>query len=206
MKRRKSKNKKTFKYIKKCIPYFMEVKSSVILLIILSLIFSVISPLFPAFIAKVLDLVTSLKFEEAIISGTIVIILSILTDAINIPLRNAFVKVQTSVSNSLKKDVINSYFMIRNKELIKTSSGIFLTRITNDPEVIVRAFMAIRSNISTILSNLFVFIYIFYLHHVLGVITLIGTFVVYLVEKKAMNKWSSYRKEINKSKDSYYLL
>lgn len=202
MKRRKSKNKKTFKYIKKCIPYFMEVKSSVILLIILSLIFSVISPLFPAFIAKVLDLVTSLKFEEAIISGTIVIILSILTDAINIPLRNAFVKVQTSVSNSLKKDVINSYFMIRNKELIKTSSGIFLTRITNDPEVIVRAFMAIRSNISTILSNLFVFIYIFYLHPVLGVITLIGTFVVYLVEKKAMNKWSSYRKEINKSKDS----
>ena len=201
MKRRKSKNKKTFKYIKKCIPYFIEVKSSVILLIILSLIFSVISPLFPAFIAKVLDLVTSLKFEEAIISGTIVIILSILTDAINIPLRNAFVKVQTSVSNSLKKDVINSYFMIRNKELIKTSSGLFLTRITSDPDMIVSAFTAIRANISTILSNLFVFIYIFYLHPVLGLITVIGTILVYVVEKKAMDNWNAHRKEIKKDKE-----
>lgn len=202
MKRNKIKNKKTIKYIKKCIPYFMEAKSSIIILLLLSLIFSVVSPLFPALIAKVLDLVTSGKFNEAIISGTIVILLSILLDAINVPLRNAFVKVQTTVSNSLKKDVINSYFMIRNKELIKTSSGVFLTRITNDPETIVRAFMAIRANISTILSNLFVFVYIFYLHPLLGIITILGTIVVYFVEKKAMDKWTSFRKTINKAKDS----
>lgn len=199
---KKNKNTKVLKYIKKCIPYFMEAKASVIILLLLSLIISVVTPLFPALIAKVLELVTSSKFNEAIISGTAVILLSILIDAINIPLRNAFVKVQTIVSNSLKKDIINSYFQIRNKELIKTSSGVFLTRITSDPEVIVRAFMAIRTNISTILSNLFVFVYIFYLHPLLGTITVIGTIVVYIVEKKAMDKWSAYRKIINKAKDS----
>ena len=201
---KKSKNKKNgkvLKYIKKCIPYFMQVKGSIVILVILSLFFSVINSLFPAFIASVLDLVTSGKFDKAILYGTIVIGVSIFTDLVSVPFRNAFVKIQNTVSNSIKKDVINSYFMIRNKELIKTSSGLFLTRITSDPDMIVSAFTAIRANISTILSNLFVFIYIFYLHPVLGIITVIGTILVYVVEKKAMDNWNSHRKEIKKDKE-----
>ena len=201
---KKSKNKKNgkvLKYIKKCIPYFMQVKGSIVILVILSLFFSVINSLFPAFIASVLDLVTSGQFDKAILYGTIVIGVSIFTDLVSVPFRNAFVKIQNTVSNSIKKDVINSYFMIRNKELIKTSSGLFLTRITSDPDTIVSAFTAIRANISTILSNLFVFIYIFYLHPVLGIITVVGTILVYVVEKKAMDNWNSHRKEIKKDKE-----
>ena len=201
---KKSKNKKNgkvLKYIRKCIPYFMQVKGSIVILVILSLFFSVINSLFPAFIASVLDLVTSGQFDKAILYGTIVIGVSIFTDLVSVPFRNAFVKIQNTVSNSIKKDVINSYFMIRNKELIKTSSGLFLTRITSDPDMIVSAFSAIRANISTILSNLFVFIYIFYLHPVLGIITVIGTILVYVVEKKAMDNWNSHRKEIKKDKE-----
>lgn len=201
MKRSKKNKSKILKYIKKCIPYFMQVKGSIIILVVLSLFFSVTNSLFPAFIAKVLDLVTSGNFDKAIFCGTLVICLSIFTDLVNIPCRNAFVKIQNTVSNSIKKDVINSYFMIRNKELIKTSSGLFLTRITSDPDMIVSAFNAIRANISTILSNLFVFIYIFYLHPVLGLITIIGTFLVYVVEKKAMDNWNAHRKEIKKDKE-----
>lgn len=202
MKRSKNKkNSKVLKYIKKCIPYFMQVKGSIIILVILSLFFSVINSLFPAFIASVLDLVTSGKFDKAILYGTIVIGVSIFTDLVSVPFRNAFVKIQNTVSNSIKKDVINAYFMIRNKELIKTSSGLFLTRITSDPDMIVSAFSAIRANISTILSNLFVFIYIFYLHPVLGLITVIGTILVYVVEKKAMDNWNAHRKEIKKDKE-----
>lgn len=202
MKRSKNKkNSKVLKYIKKCIPYFMQVKGSIVILVILSLFFSVINSLFPAFIASVLDLVTSGKFDKAILYGTIVIGVSIFTDLVSVPFRNAFVKIQNTVSNSIKKDVINAYFMIRNKELIKTSSGLFLTRITSDPDMIVSAFSAIRANISTILSNLFVFIYIFYLHPVLGLITVIGTILVYVVEKKAMDNWNAHRKEIKKDKE-----
>ena len=201
IKSKNKKNGKVLKYIKKCIPYFMQVKGSIVILVILSLFFSVINSLFPAFIASVLDLVTSGKFDKAILYGTIVIGVSIFTDLVSVPFRNAFVKIQNTVSNSIKKDVINSYFMIRNKELIKTSSGLFLTRITSDPDMIVSAFTAIRANISTILSNLFVFIYIFYLHPVLGLITVIGTILVYVVEKKAMDNWNAHRKEIKKDKE-----
>lgn len=199
---KRKKNNKVLIYIKKCLPYFMQVKGSILILVILSLIFSVTNSLFPAFIARVLELVTSNKLDEAIWCGTIVICVSIFINFLGIPFRNCFVKIQNTVSNNLKKDVIGAYFSIRNKELIKTSSGVFLTRITNDPEVIVRAFAAIRANISTILSNIFVFIYIFYLNPILGLLTVGGTLVVYLVEKKSMDKWNEFRKKMNKAKDS----
>ena len=45
-----------------------------------------------------------------------------------------YTKIQESITNNIKKDVISSYFEIDNKELLKTSSGIFLTRITSDPD------------------------------------------------------------------------
>lgn len=198
---KKNSNKKVLKYIKKCIPYFMKVKGSLIVLIILSLFFAITNSLFPALIARVLELVTLGELNNALIFAMFVISFSILSDFLSVPFRNCFIKIQNTVSNSLKKDVISSYFDIHNKELIKTSSGVFLTRITSDPDNIVRAFSAIRANISTILSNLFVFIYIFYLNIFLGILTVVGTIVVYLVEKKAMDKWNTFRKRLNKARD-----
>ena len=199
-KNKKEKNKAII-YIKKCMPYFMEVKGSVIILILLSIFFSIVNPLFPAIIAKALDFTTSGKYTEAIISVILIVLVSIFSNLMNIQFRNSFVKIQNNVVNSIRKDVIHAYFMIRNKELIKTSSGLFLTRITSDPETIVGAFGAIRTNISTILSNLFVFIYIFYLHPILGIITIIGTYTVYKIEKISMDKWNAFRKEKNKLVD-----
>lgn len=201
MKKGKKKNKKVFLYIKKCIPYFMKVKYSIIVLLVLSVFFALTNSLFPAFIAKVLEFVTEGNLDKALVCATLVISFSILTDFLSVPFSNCYTKIQNTVSNSIKKDVIDAYFNIHNKNLIKTSSGVFLTRITSDPDNIVRAFNAIRSNASTILSNLFVFLYVFYLNFYLGIITIIGTICVYIVEKKAMNKWTSYRKRINKARD-----
>lgn len=113
----------------------------------------------------------------------------------------AYVKVQETITNNIKKEVISAYFDIDNKELLKTSSGIFLTRITSDPQNIVTAFDALRSNLSRILSNLFVFAYIFYINFVLGVITVLGTITIYIIEKRAMDKWNAYKKRRNKLRD-----
>lgn len=197
----KKNNKNVLTYVKKFIPYFMKEKTSIIILVLLSIFFALTNSLLPAFIAKILELVTSGELNEALIFASLIISFVIFTDFLGVPFSNCYTKIQNSVSNSIKKDVINAYFNIHNKELIKTSSGVFLTRITSDPDNIVYAFNAIRSNISTILSNLFVFIYIFYLNVYLGILTVIGTICVYIVEKKAMEKWNSYKKRINKARD-----
>lgn len=200
----KEKNKKVsiWKYVKKCYPYFKREKKALIILIIISLIISIFNSFGPALMAKVLDYATSSRLDAALKYLLFVVGLALVIDFFDkiVFIRN-YTKIQESITNNIKKDVISSYFEIDNKELLKTSSGIFLTRITSDPDNIIDAFDAVRGNFTKILSNIFVFIYIFHINFVLGIITVIGTISVYLVEKSAMDKWNAYRKRRNKLRD-----
>ena len=200
----KDKKKKVsiWKYVKKCYPYFKREKKALIILIIISLIISIFNSFGPALMAKVLDYATSSRLDEALKYLLFVVGLALVIDFFDkiVFIRN-YTKIQESITNNIKKDVISSYFEIDNKELLKTSSGIFLTRITSDPDNIIDAFDAVRGNFTKILSNIFVFIYIFHINFVLGIITVIGTICVYLVEKSAMDKWNAYRKRRNKLRD-----
>lgn len=200
----KDKKKKVsiWKYVKKCYPYFKREKKALIILIIISLIISIFNSFGPALMAKVLDYATSSRLDEALKYLLFVVGLALVIDFFDkiVFIRN-YTKIQESITNNIKKDVISSYFEIDNKELLKTSSGIFLTRITSDPDNIIDAFDAVRGNFTKILSNIFVFIYIFHINFVLGIITIIGTICVYLVEKSAMDKWNAYRKRRNKLRD-----
>lgn len=200
----KDKKKKVsiWKYVKKCYPYFKREKKSLIILIIISLIISIFNSFGPALMAKVLDYATSSRLDEALKYLLFVVGLALVIDFFDkIVFTRNYTKIQESITNNIKKDVISSYFEIDNKELLKTSSGIFLTRITSDPDNIINAFDAVRGNFTKILSNIFVFIYIFHINFVLGIITIIGTISVYLVEKSAMDKWNAYRKRRNKLRD-----
>ena len=200
----KDKKKKVsiWKYVKKCYPYFKREKKALIILIIISLIISIFNSFGPALMAKVLDYATSSRLDVALKYLLFVVGLALVIDFFDkiVFIRN-YTKIQESITNNIKKDVISSYFEIDNKELLKTSSGIFLTRITSDPDNIINAFDAVRGNFTKILSNIFVFIYIFHINFVLGIITIIGTISVYLVEKSAMDKWNAYRKRRNKLRD-----
>ena len=200
----KDKKKKVsiWKYVKKCYPYFKREKKALIILIIISLIISIFNSFGPALMAKVLDYATSSRLDEALKYLLFVVGLALVIDFFDkiVFIRN-YTKIQESITNNIKKDVISSYFEIDNKELLKTSSGIFLTRITSDPDNIIDAFDAVRGNFTKILSNIFVFVYIFHINFVLGIITVIGTISVYLVEKSAMDKWNAYRKRRNKLRD-----
>lgn len=200
----KDKNKKVsiWKYVKKCYPYFKRENKALIILIIISLIISIFNSFGPALMAKVLDYATSSRLDAALKYLLFVVGLALVIDFFDkiVFIRN-YTKIQESITNNIKKDVISSYFEIDNKELLKTSSGIFLTRITSDPDNIIDAFDAVRGNFTKILSNIFVFIYIFHINFVLGTITVIGTISVYLVEKSAMDKWNAYRKRRNKLRD-----
>ena len=200
----KDKKKKVsiWKYVKKCYPYFKREKKALIILIIISLIISIFNSFGPALMAKVLDYATSSRLDVALKYLLFVVGLALVIDFFDkiVFIRN-YTKIQESITNNIKKDVISSYFEIDNKELLKTSSGIFLTRITSDPDNIIDAFDAVRGNFTKILSNIFVFIYIFHINFVLGIITVIGTICVYLIEKSAMDKWNAYRKRRNKLRD-----
>ncbi len=198
----KKKNKETWKYIKKCIPYFLIKKKELIILLVLSIVIALTNSFIPALIGNTLDLATSGKIDDAIeYLVFILFIVSFFNYLSNSPLTNSYNAVQHTVINEIRKDVISAYYNIDNTVLIKTPSGVFLTRITEDPSNITSAFNTLRENIGTILSNIFVIFYITYINWVLGLIVLIGTIVIYMIEKEGMNRWNEYRKRRNIYRD-----
>lgn len=77
-----------------------------------------------------------------------------------------------------------------------TSSGVFSSRIQQDPKSTFNAFASIRNNMSNLLGNIFVLFYMFYINPIIGLITLIGTICVYLIEKKGIRKMGCLSKVI----------
>jgi ATP-binding cassette subfamily B protein len=196
--KKKKKDRKTWIYIKKCIPYFLLDKISLVVLMITSILTALINSFIPALSGYVLDFITNNHLNKALFYLLFTVVLALISDYLRLLLNRSFVKVQNMVVETIRKDIINSYFNIQNKILIKTSSGVFLSRIQQDPRSVFNAFASIRSNMSTLLSNFFVIFYIFYLNWVLGIIAILGTVLVYIIEKAGMRKYVDFQKSYNK--------
>lgn len=198
IKNKKHKNKKNINYIKRCIPYFLLEKKALIIFLITSILVSISSSFLPAVTGYILNYITSGDINKGLVLLIIVFIISSFSSLIDRMLDLSYIKLQTTVTETIRKDVIYAYYKINNKSLNKVSSGLFISRIMGDPDKIFQAFNSVRSNINILLSNFFVLFYMFYLNKILGLIVLIGTAAVYIVEKRGMKLYVMYRKNRRK--------
>ena len=184
-------------YIKKCVPYFWCVRWKLFWFVVLSVIISLIYTFLPAFAGYALDSVINTKLELAIILCLILLLITNLNSLFEVMLNKIYIRIQNSVCLNIKKDVINSFIDIKTEHINNESSGTFLSRINNDPILIFSAFNSARAAFTNILSNIFVIFYVSYLNIVLGIITLIGTILIYIIEKKAMLIYTNNRKTLS---------
>ena len=184
-------------YIKKCVPYFWCVRWKLFWFVVLSVIISLIYTFLPALAGYALDSVINTKLELAIILCLILLLITNLNSLFEVMLNKIYIRIQNSVCLNIKKDVINSFIDIKTEHINNESSGTFLSRINNDPLLIFSAFNSARAAFTDILSNIFVIFYVSYLNVVLGIITLIGTILIYIIEKKAMLIYTNNRKMLS---------
>lgn len=184
-------------YIKKCVPYFWCVRWKLFWFVLLSVIISLIYTFLPALAGYALDNVINTKLEFAIILCLILLLIANLNSLFEVMLNKIYIRIQNCVCLNIKKDVINSFIDIKTEHINNESSGTFLSRINNDPLLIFSAFNSARAAFTDILSNVFVIFYVSYLNIVLGIITLIGTILIYIIEKKAMLIYTNNRKMLS---------
>ena len=194
------KNKNIY-YIKKCWPYFKKVKIKIILFIIIGLIISVSFTFIPALGGYALDNIINNKLNTALIIIILMTCISIITYSLNSIIANLYADIQNKICLDIKKDVINSFLEIKTKYIDNESSGTFISRITKDPDTIFSAFSSISDALTDLLSNLFVIFYIMYLNIILGVITLLGTILIYIIERKGLIVYTNNNKELAKTEE-----
>ena len=99
--------------------------------------------------------------------------------------RNIQIKMQSDLGSSILK--------MQNNTLDKTSSGVFIQRLTSDVNILAEVFNSLSEYISGIITNVGVFIAIFILNKIMFFYILIMVIVLYLIDRK--------RVKVRKEKD-----
>ncbi len=188
-------------YIKKCAPYFMKVKWHLVFFILFSILISASYTFSPALGGYALEEVINNNLNKGMIICIILLIISIVASLFEIFLNRLYIIIQNKVCTDIRKDLINSFLDIKTKYINNESSGTFLSRINNDPLLIFNAFNSVRAALTDILSNIFVIFYVSYLNFILGIITLLGTILIYIIEKKAMLIYTENRKKLSEEEE-----
>lgn len=169
--------------------YFKAVRTSLIILTILTIVYCLISILNPIVNANLLTSLTDFNIDNSIKFAIFMLLLS-LTKVITSYLTNiVYLKnIKQKLILNIRKDMIKNVFNMETANFEKHSSGEFTNRITNDPENASTILSVVQFSFFNLLTDIFILIYIIYINYILGIIYIISLLIIYLYEKTTLNK------------------
>jgi len=194
--------KETIKYLKKVYSIGRKYNKHLVCFIIGSLFAIIINVIYPLFAAKQLLYITDSMFLELLGASTIVLSVLILqrfnSSFISKNTQYYFRGITKDVQTMLGKEILK----ISTKDLDKTSSGVFIQRLTSDTEKLSHIFTRGTGYLTGILSQIGIFISVLILNWKIGIYYLITAIIVTIMyvyySKLATIKDKEYRKQYEK--------
>lgn len=191
------------KYYKKIFNYFKEEKKKIILYAFTSIFIVIFNTITPLFSAKVLEAITSVNLNNMLKYAIFVFLVDILDGIIKYFNNDLTRRIQNNVSLKIKENVSKEMFNLEMKNFDKEGTGFFANRISSEPNRLANIFTNLRYNGTAILTELGVYIFVFYLSFPLGIyITFTGLINAYLTFKR-LKRWENERKIINEFDEKY---
>lgn len=181
--------KKTWKYIKTS-------KKNLFGYGFVSVIEAIISAIIPLLSAKIILNITNGIIAQLILSSLSVLFVELLLH-ITIYFKGFFYekiyqKTLTNIQISLAKEILN----LEIEEINKNSSGLFIDRLNKDTQDIAGLFMEYTYWISYIITNIGVLITVFILNKYLFVYAILSSIIVFLINRKSLEKQYKIQKEL----------
>lgn len=181
--------KKTWKYIKTS-------KKNLFGYGFISVIEAIISAIIPLLSAKIILNITNGIIAQLILSSLSVLFVELLLH-ITIYFKGFFYekiyqKTLTNIQISLAKEILN----LEIEEINKNSSGLFIDRLNKDTQDIAGLFMEYTYWISYIITNIGVLITVFILNKYLFVYAILSSIIVFLINRKSLEKQYKIQKEL----------
>ena len=192
------KNKKNNSAIR-MLKYFKIAKKQIIIILILEIVLCILEALNPIINANLLTSVTSFNAKTAIFLTVLLILTTLLNAVINRLCNIIYLKgIKKPVFISLRKDMIKNIFDMKTMNFDTHTSGEFSERLVGDPESISRMLNILQYNILTLIANLIILIYVYYINYIIGIIYTISVIVIYEYEKYAYKKHEELVNETRK--------
>lgn len=181
--------------------YISKIKPQIAVYTFLLIITTIINVVIPTINANLLTNLTKFNIKLAFIFAISLLLITIIKVIFN-KLSNHFsMKIREKILYNIRLDMIKQIFKMKIKNFDKTPSGFFQERIKQDPIVINNGFSIVQYSLFSIIKELAMLIYVFYLNIYIGSVFVVGIIIVYLYEKIAYEKYEQVNKEIMETAD-----
>lgn len=197
----KKKLKGFFSYLKKTYAFAKKDKKYLIFFLIGSIFYCVLGVIVPLLTAKRIVSLTSELWLQVSLTTLAILIIELINVFIlyidNCFINRFFYSVKKNIQLKLAKETLK----INMDTLNHNSSGLFIERINNDSDELANVFLILIDYITFLLSNIGVFISIFFLNKIIFLIYLLFLLVLFFGQKYAADKIQEKRKVMKKKQE-----
>lgn len=193
--------KGAWNYLKRTYEYAKKDKKYLIFFIIGCIIYGIISVLAPLLAAKQIVALTDETWKQLFLITLAILIIELLRN-LDRYCNNYFTnKYFFAVQKNIQLDVAKETLKIDTQTLNNNSSGVFIERIGNDTETLADIFVIIIDYVTFIVSNIGIFISIFFLNKTIFFIYLTFLILLFFSQKYAAKKVQEKQKEAKKKRE-----
>ena len=181
--------------------YLLKVKPQIAIYTFLTLITTIISIIIPIINANLLTNLTKFNIKLAFTFALILLLITTIKAILGKISNHSSMKIRESLLYNIRLDMLKQIFKMKQQTFDKITSGHFQERIKTDPEAINNVFSIVQYSMFSMIKELAMLIYVFFLNIYIGLVFLLGLITIYVYEKIAYKKYEQINKTIMKTAD-----
>lgn len=178
--------------------YFKEIKGTIVVLTIFMLLSCICNIFSPIINANLLTNITEFNINKSLIFAGLLLLITIITLLLNAIVNHTYFNCREKLLFSIRKDMISSMMKMKIKNFDTTTSGEFQEKLRNDPLTISQILSTLQYSFFSLVSDIFILIYVFFINFYLGCVYLGGIILIYYIEKKYHEKYKRLLKDSRK--------
>ena len=168
--------------------YAKDQKKNLVTMIILSIISIIYSVIIPILSARIIIELTSNNYVRIIVVALVIFIVEMMYDFIDYLTRMYSIKMYRNILSVLSVDIGRNILKLENEILDKIGSGVFIQRITSDTSRLASVFNDFLALMSRLLSYVGILIAIFIVNKLVFIYVIITLTILYILEKIRTNQ------------------
>jgi ABC-type multidrug transport system fused ATPase/permease subunit len=198
----KEKNKDFKLNVKRTWKYIKTAKMNLLGYGLVSIIEAIISAIIPLLSAKVILNITNGVINQLLMASLSVFFVELLLFIMYYFKGFFYQKIYRKTLISIQKGIAREILNLEIEEIDKNSSGLFIDRLNKDTQDIAGLFMKYAYYISYIITNVGVLITVFILNKYMFIYAVITSIIIYLVNKKSLDKQYEIQKKLKVIEES----
>lgn len=170
-------------------------KFTLIKYIITFIISIIISLVIPILTARRIIYLTDNNFTQLLVMAVTIFLIEIFQNFTNYFQRTYSQKIYRTTFTNFQIDLGKNILKLHNKSLEENSSGVFIQRMTSDASSMSDVFVAVTSTLSTIISDIGIFVAIFIVNKIFFIVMALTIAVRYISEKFRIDIYTKNNKE-----------